>query len=260
MITRTGSRRSRTCQGIPNMLDERGSVEVLLVGDGPQVFSLSQGQLERKGCRCHFAKSQRKLKELLNQKQFDIVLTMPRIEGGSTDWLGQLYQVRVLHCSASCLLKSVVGGCLYSGLGKNVLGLPPCVRVSFPMPSLGSSIKSRRLQPKQYRESPNDSAGIFELRKAKIVRQRKVPCGPPALAPEPSYRCRKPKSGEGDSKPREADTACKVFKTRLRAERIEAGAHENPRAKPLRIAFLEPGHGLILLAQTYVDHGNLGSI
>jgi hypothetical protein len=70
------------------MLDERGSVEVLLVGDGPQVFSLSQGQLERKGCRCHFAKSQRKLKELLNQKQFDIVLTMPRIEGGSTDWLG----------------------------------------------------------------------------------------------------------------------------------------------------------------------------
>jgi hypothetical protein len=74
--------------GMRDMLEEKGDVEVLLVGDGPQVFSLSQGRLERKGCRCHFAKSQRKLEELLNQKQFDIVLTMPRIEGSSTDWLG----------------------------------------------------------------------------------------------------------------------------------------------------------------------------
>jgi hypothetical protein len=70
------------------MLNETGSVEVLLVGDGPQVFSLSQRQLERKACRCHFARSQRGLEELLNQKQFDIVLTMHRIEGRSTDWLG----------------------------------------------------------------------------------------------------------------------------------------------------------------------------
>ena len=70
------------------MLHETGSVEVLLVGDGPQVFSLSQRHLERKACRCHFARSQRGLEELLNQKQFDIVLTMHRIEGRSTDWLG----------------------------------------------------------------------------------------------------------------------------------------------------------------------------
>jgi hypothetical protein len=70
------------------MLNETSSVEVLLVGDGPQVFSLSQRQLERKACRCHFARSQRGLEELLNQKQFDIVLTMHRIEGRSTDWLG----------------------------------------------------------------------------------------------------------------------------------------------------------------------------
>lgn len=70
------------------MLHEAGRVEVLLVGDGPQVFSLSQRDLERKACRCHFARSQRGLAELLSQKQFDIVLTMHRIEGRSTDWLG----------------------------------------------------------------------------------------------------------------------------------------------------------------------------
>ena len=74
--------------GIQEILPEKGTVEVLLVGDGPQVFSLSQRQLERKACRCHFARSQRGLEELLNQKQFDIVLTMHRIEGRSTDWLG----------------------------------------------------------------------------------------------------------------------------------------------------------------------------
>jgi hypothetical protein len=73
---------------LPNILDEERIAEILLVGDGPQVFSLSIGQLERIGCRCHFARSQRGLEELLNQKQFDIVLTMHRIEGGSTDWLG----------------------------------------------------------------------------------------------------------------------------------------------------------------------------
>jgi hypothetical protein len=72
------------------MLHEKGSVEVLLVGDGPQAFSLSQRHLERKVCRCHFARSQRGLEELLNEKQFDIVLTMRRIEGRSTDWLGAL--------------------------------------------------------------------------------------------------------------------------------------------------------------------------
>jgi hypothetical protein len=74
--------------GIRDILDDTGTVEVLLVGDGPQVFSLSRGQLESKGCRFHFARSQRALEELLNQKQFDIVLITHRIEGSSTDWLG----------------------------------------------------------------------------------------------------------------------------------------------------------------------------
>jgi hypothetical protein len=65
-------------------------VKVLLAGDSPQAFSLSQGHLERKGCQCHFAKSQRELEQLLNQKQFDIVLTMHRVKGSSTGSLGAL--------------------------------------------------------------------------------------------------------------------------------------------------------------------------
>lgn len=74
--------------GIRESSPQKGIVEVLLVADSPQMFSLSQRQLERKGCRCHFATSQRALEELLNQRQFDIVLTVHRIEGSSTDWLG----------------------------------------------------------------------------------------------------------------------------------------------------------------------------
>ena len=74
--------------GIRDILDDTGTVEVLLVGDGPQVFALSRGQLESKGCRCHFATSKRGLEELLNRKQFDIVLITHRIEGSGTDWLG----------------------------------------------------------------------------------------------------------------------------------------------------------------------------
>jgi hypothetical protein len=82
--TRRDYRRGSTFQGS----NEKGTVEVLLVGDGPQVFCLSRGQLESMGCRCHFARSQRGLEEVLSQKRFDIVLTMHRIEGSSTDWLG----------------------------------------------------------------------------------------------------------------------------------------------------------------------------
>jgi hypothetical protein len=69
-------------------LDDKSGVEVLLAGDGRHAFSLPQRHLEKKGCRCHVAKSQRGLKDLVNHKQFDIVLAMLRIEGSSTDWLG----------------------------------------------------------------------------------------------------------------------------------------------------------------------------
>jgi hypothetical protein len=65
-------------------------VKVLLAGDSPHVFSLSQQRLERKGCQCHFARSQRELEQLLNRTEFDIVLTIHRIKGPSTGSLGAL--------------------------------------------------------------------------------------------------------------------------------------------------------------------------
>ena len=74
--------------GLGGTLVDKNRVEVLLVGDGRQSFSFPQRHLEKKGCRCHVAKSLRGLKDLVSQKQFDIVLTMVRVEGSSTDWLG----------------------------------------------------------------------------------------------------------------------------------------------------------------------------
>lgn len=74
--------------GPDGTLDDRSGVEVLLVCDGRLAFSLSQRHLEKRGFRCHVAKSQRGLKDIVDQKKFDIVLAMLRIEGSSADWLG----------------------------------------------------------------------------------------------------------------------------------------------------------------------------
>ena len=60
--------------------------------------------------------------------------------------------------------------------------------------------------------------------------------------------------------PIQANAAQQILEPWIGAQRIKAGPHEDPRAKPLRIGFFEPSHCLILLVQTYVDHGNLGSI
>lgn len=68
--------------------DDKNGVEVLLVGDGRLSFSLSQRRPEKKGCRIQVATSLRGLKYLVSEKKFDIVLSMLRIEGSSTDWLG----------------------------------------------------------------------------------------------------------------------------------------------------------------------------
>jgi hypothetical protein len=69
---------------------DRALVKVLLAGDSQQVFSLSRRRLERKGCQCHFATSQRELEQLLNRTEFDIVLTMHRIKGRGARSLGAL--------------------------------------------------------------------------------------------------------------------------------------------------------------------------
>jgi hypothetical protein len=58
----------------------------------------------------------------------------------------------------------------------------------------------------------------------------------------------------------QAHAVKQVLEPGIGAQRIKAGPHEDPRAKVLRIRLFEPGHCLILLVQTHVDHGNLGSI
>jgi len=60
--------------------------------------------------------------------------------------------------------------------------------------------------------------------------------------------------------PPDANAAQQILEPRVGAQWVEAGAHENARVKALRISFFEPGHGLILVAQSYIDHGYLGSI
>lgn len=88
MINRNKISTKTQTSALDGTLDDKKGVEVLLAGDGRHAFSLSQRHLEKRGCRCHVAKSQGGLKDLVNQKRFDIVLTMLRIEGSSTDWLG----------------------------------------------------------------------------------------------------------------------------------------------------------------------------
>ena len=110
--------------GLGGTLELKGSVEVLLVGDGRLAFSLSQRRLETKGCRCHVAKSQRGLKDLVNQKQFDIVLTMLRIEGCSTDWLGSALSG---SCASLFYMLPVEVGCWWVPVlraGADCLGSP----------------------------------------------------------------------------------------------------------------------------------------
>ena len=59
---------------------------------------------------------------------------------------------------------------------------------------------------------------------------------------------------------READTVQKVFKARVRAQRIEARPQQDARVKSLFVASFEPTHGLIRLPESYIDHGNLRSM
>ncbi len=110
---------------------DRALVKVLLAGDSQQEFSLSRRRLERKGCQCHFARSQRELEQLLKRTEFDIVLTMHRIKGRGAGSLGAL-----LSGSRTTLFYAlpVEVGCWWVPvlrIGTDCLGRPPCVRDEF---------------------------------------------------------------------------------------------------------------------------------
>jgi hypothetical protein len=71
-------------------VDGSGILRVLLLGDSPQAFSISEQFLERRGCECHFAGSLEAAKDLLDLWQFDIVLSMRAIPGETTQKLVSL--------------------------------------------------------------------------------------------------------------------------------------------------------------------------
>jgi hypothetical protein len=62
-------------------MDHSSIVRVLFVGGSPQLFSLHQKQLERKGCECEFAECEGSACEMLGQRQFDFVLCLHASRG-----------------------------------------------------------------------------------------------------------------------------------------------------------------------------------
>src|ERR1700675_5095136 len=59
---------------------------------------------------------------------------------------------------------------------------------------------------------------------------------------------------------READTALKILKARIGAERIEARSRENPGVKTLLVTLFEPMDGLIRIAEGCIDHRDLRTV
>jgi hypothetical protein len=71
-------------------MDETAKVRVLLVGDSPKVFSSCRRRLETNGCHCEFAECEREVWNVLEQRQFDIVLSVHRDRRTRTESLGAL--------------------------------------------------------------------------------------------------------------------------------------------------------------------------
>jgi hypothetical protein len=71
-------------------MDETNKVRVLLVGESPDVFSSCRRRLEASGCHCQFAECRREVWDVLEQRQFDIVLSVHKGGGASTESLGTL--------------------------------------------------------------------------------------------------------------------------------------------------------------------------
>jgi hypothetical protein len=71
-------------------MDDTNMIRVLLVGDGPQSFLVHQKHLERSGCECEFAESERIAWEMIGQRHFDLVLSQYPSRGTSSPSLGLL--------------------------------------------------------------------------------------------------------------------------------------------------------------------------
>ena len=71
-------------------MDDTNAIRVLLVGDSLQSFFLHQKHLEKSGCECEFAESERTAWGMLVRRQFDLVLSLHPSRDASCPSLGVL--------------------------------------------------------------------------------------------------------------------------------------------------------------------------
>jgi hypothetical protein len=71
-------------------MNQTAQIRVLLVGDSREVFSACRRRLEVSGCHCEFAECEREVWNVLEQRRFDIVLSVHRGQGARTESLGAM--------------------------------------------------------------------------------------------------------------------------------------------------------------------------
>jgi hypothetical protein len=71
-------------------MNETAQIRVLLVGDSREVFSSCRRRLVANGCYCEFADCEREVWNVLQQRQFAIVLSVHRGRSARTESLGAL--------------------------------------------------------------------------------------------------------------------------------------------------------------------------
>jgi hypothetical protein len=105
-------------------MDNFGKVRVLLVGDNLQLFFSCQKHLQRNGCECEFAESERAVWERLRQRQFDLVLSLYASRGSSGPSL--VVQLRGSQTTLLHALRLEVGYCWVPllRLGEECYGAP----------------------------------------------------------------------------------------------------------------------------------------
>src|ERR1700688_4738585 len=71
-------------------MNQTAQIRVLLVGNSPEVFYSCRRRLEARGCHCEFAECEREVWDVLQQRTFDIVLSVHRGRSARTESLGAL--------------------------------------------------------------------------------------------------------------------------------------------------------------------------
>ena len=71
-------------------MNQTAQIRVLLVGNSPEVFYSCRRRLEARGCHCEFAECEREIWDVLQQRTFDIVLSVHRGRSARTESLGAL--------------------------------------------------------------------------------------------------------------------------------------------------------------------------